>query len=96
MFQRSWLFAEKLLHESKRWIFVGYSLPAADFEFKYLLKRVQLSRKTKPDSILIAGGEGADATYEKYQRFFGRTIKPGVNCFLKGLTDDAISSITAG
>jgi hypothetical protein len=96
MFQRSWLFAEKLLQESERWIFIGYSLPAADFEFKYLLKRVQLSREKGPEFILVTGGsiEEAAATYEKYQRFFGRSIKRGVNCFLEGLTDEAITAVS--
>jgi hypothetical protein len=44
MFERSWLSAERLLRQAKKWVFIGYSLPAADYEFKHLLKRVQLSR----------------------------------------------------
>lgn len=40
MFQQSWSLAERLLREANKWIFIGYSLPAADFEFKHLLKRV--------------------------------------------------------
>src|SRR5512133_1574205 len=43
MFQRSWLLAERKLRNSGRWVFIGYSLPAADFEFKHLLKRVELA-----------------------------------------------------
>jgi hypothetical protein len=53
MFQKSWFSAEKILQEASDWIFIGYSLPAADFEFKHLLKRIQLSRK-EPPRILVA------------------------------------------
>ena len=34
MFERSWLSAERLLRSAEKWVFVGYSLPAADYEFK--------------------------------------------------------------
>jgi hypothetical protein len=76
MFQKSWFSAEQLLRESPKWVFIGYSLPTADFEFKYLLKRVQLSR-TPPEFVVITGGaaEQADVTYRNYQRFFGRSIR---------------------
>ena len=47
MFQRSWLSAERLLRDARKWVFIGCSLPAADYEFKYLLKRVQLARNSK-------------------------------------------------
>lgn len=85
MFQKSWFTAEDLLRHADTWAFIGYSLPAADYEFKYLLKRVQLSRKTPPRIVLVAGGEGAQATYRNYQAFFGETLKIGTNCFLEGL-----------
>jgi hypothetical protein len=85
MFQKSWFSAEALLRESKRWIFIGYSLPAADFEFKFLLKRVQLSRPKAPSFTVISGGAGAEASYWNYQRFFGRAIKKGDTFFDGGL-----------
>jgi hypothetical protein len=85
MFQKSWFTAEDLLRHADTWAFIGYSLPAADYEFKYLLKRIQLSRKTPPRIILVTGGMDADATYKNYQRFFGETLKVGTNCFLEGL-----------
>jgi hypothetical protein len=43
-FTSSWLAAEQILTQAKRWIFLGYSLPDADFEFKHLLKTCQLKR----------------------------------------------------
>jgi hypothetical protein len=91
MFQKSWFSAEQLLRHSKKWVFIGYSLPTADFEFKYLLKRVQLSRQP-PEFVVITGGtpEQADVTYRNYQRFFGRSIRRRGGFFDGGLSPDAI------
>jgi hypothetical protein len=96
MFERSWLSAEQLLRDAEKWVFVGYSLPAADFEFKHLLKRVQLSRQEAPEFVLITGGspESCEATYSNYQKFFGRGIKKGRNVFMDGLSDAAIAAAT--
>ncbi len=91
MFQKSWFTAESLLREAKTWAFIGYSLPAADYEFKYLLKRIQLSRKTLPRIILVTGGNknARETTYNNYQRFFGETFQDGINCFLKGINAES-------
>ena len=75
MFQKSWFAAERLLRKAKRWVFIGYSLPTADYEFKYLLKRVQLSRRRKPEVILITKGSDTEKTFSTYQRFFGQIMK---------------------
>ena len=93
MFERSWLSAERLLREAKKWIFIGYSLPAADYEFKHLLKRVQLSRPDSPDFVVITGGTKAvtEAVYRNYQGFFGRGIRRQENFFRKGLTTEAVA-----
>jgi hypothetical protein len=86
MHERSWDSAERLLRVADTWNFIGYSLPAADFEFKFLLKRVQLSRTTPPSIVLITGGIGAAATEASYRKFFG----PGISLvFTKGLNDAA-------
>lgn len=99
MFHKSWLAAEQLLRDASRWIFIGYSLPGADYEFKYLLKQVQLARhKAPPSLVLITGGESKEAeeTSRNYQRFFGRGIKKSGkerSCFMHGLGDDAIGHL---
>src|SRR5208337_4280943 len=72
MFERSWLSAERLLRSTDKWVFIGYSLPAADYEFKHLLKRVQLSRNKPPKFVVITGGAGSKSTFLNYQQFFGR------------------------
>jgi hypothetical protein len=94
MFQKSWFSAEKLLRTARKWIFIGYSLPSADYEFKYLLKRIQLSRLREPEIIIITKNSPttADSTYRNYQRFFGLTVKER-NCFSNGLSSDAIDRI---
>lgn len=92
MFQRSWLSAEDLLRNADKWVFIGYSLPAADYEFKYLLKRVQLSHARKLQFVVITGGSNTKDTYKNYQRFFGRGISREQNFFSKGLVDSAISA----
>jgi hypothetical protein len=95
MFQKSWFRADSLLRKARRWIFIGYSLPAADYEFKYLLKRVQLSRRRKPQVIVITKNStpDSDRTYTNYQRFFGMIVKER-NFFNEGLSDDAISRVS--
>jgi hypothetical protein len=94
MFQKSWFAAEELLRGADRWVFVGYSLPAADYEFKYLLKRIQLSRSRQPSFVIVSGGKKSDLrrTYDNYQRFFGRHVSKS-NFFSGGLTPEAITAI---
>lgn len=69
MHAASWRTAERHLQEALDWIFFGYSMPSADFEFKYLLKRVQIS--TKPRITVITGGDGANDTVKRFKKFFG-------------------------
>lgn len=92
MLQRSWQEAEIALRDASRWVFIGYSLPSADYEFKYLLKRVQLSRTSRPNIILVTGNSGAKDTKLKYQRFFGETFELKYNFFKAGLDESAIKA----
>lgn len=94
MFEKSWMAAERLLQNADKWVFIGYSLPAADYEFKYLLKRVQLARVEPPKFVVITGGSRRDcnSTYANYQRFFGRDIKRDENFFPTGLSKRAIEA----
>jgi len=93
--QKSWSKAEDLLREARTWAFIGYSLPAADYEFKHFLKRIQLSRQSKPHVILVTGGPKAqaNATRKSYQQFFGRRFENGVTCFMKGLTTESTRAL---
>jgi hypothetical protein len=94
-FESSWLQAEKTLMQARRWVFIGYSLPGADFEFKYLLKRVALSLRRSPEIVVVTKINRQEAieknsTVISYQRFFGEG-KP--RFFYDSLTADAIKDI---
>lgn len=82
MFQKSWFTAETFLREADSWVFIGYSLPAADYEFKYLLKRVQLSRPSRPDIRVVTVD---NETRRNYVRFFGDMIDRPGKLFMGGL-----------
>ncbi len=85
MHYATWARAEELLQDTSSWIFVGYSLPPADYQFKHLLKRVQLSRATRPPTILVITKEApAGPTAENYRRFFGFTATPDANVLIDG------------
>lgn len=94
MFQKSWFAAEELLRSANKWVFIGYSLPAADYEFKYLLKRTQLCRPKQPEFIIVSGGSKTDVrrAYQNYRKFLGRTINK-FNFFPSGLTQEAVNAI---
>jgi hypothetical protein len=62
--------AYSVLRDSDTWLFAGYSLPEADFEFRHLLKSaekavVENARKT----IQVVLKE--DSAGERFRRFFG-------------------------
>ena len=71
MHTAGWRTAEEYLKASIDWVFFGYSMPAADFEFKHLLKRVQLSERTRPRITVITGGRDAAGTVARFTKFFG-------------------------
>jgi hypothetical protein len=99
MFHHSWLLAERKLRNSGRWVFIGYSLPSADFEFKYLLKRVELACRPRPEIIVVTGGDDESAiqrTMENYRGLFGNTVSKEEETFFdEGLTDRIVSRITS-
>ncbi len=67
-----WYNAEKYLSNASEWIFVGYSLPEADYEFKHLLKVAQhryrnLSAIRKIKVII----KDDNSTIDRFKKFFG-------------------------
>jgi len=94
MHSASWRTAEDYLKKAVDWVFIGYSMPAADFEFKHLLKRVQLTERQRPIITIITGGSGAEATEARFKKFFGEV--PGERYFFRrGLDATAISHLEA-
>jgi hypothetical protein len=92
MFESSWLEAEKALRRARRWVFIGYSLPPADFEFEYLLKRVQLARQESPEIIVVTKADNPENSPAilSYRKFFG---EEGFSVFSKGFTSASIDKI---
>jgi hypothetical protein len=92
MHSASWRTAEQYLKGSADWVFIGYSMPSADFEFKHLLKRVQLTEGERPDITVVTGGTDADATVERFTKFFGDV--PGKRfSFRNGLDAEALKHL---
>ena len=61
--------------EAHRLVFIGYSLPQADFEFRQLLSRM-IHRDAVVEVVLYEGPSDDDrrsyqAEEERYRRFFG-------------------------
>jgi hypothetical protein len=92
MFATTWRTAEEQLKWARDWIFIGYSMPAADYEFKHLLKRIQLTETIRPRMTVITRGTAADATVARYERFFG-TVSSERNYFTEGLNDAALDHL---
>lgn len=69
-----WYHAEKLLSNSERWVFIGYSLPEADYELKHLLKVAQLrmshQKSTREKCIEVVVYQDGP-TRHKFEAFFG-------------------------
>ena len=73
-FQTIWDRAYSALARADRWLFIGYSMPEADFEFKHLLKAAQLARP-KPSNLSIDSVLYDDEPAEnRYKGYFGNGL----------------------
>jgi hypothetical protein len=88
----SWRTGERHMRDAANWVFFGYSMPSADFEFKYLLKRVQLAERIRPTITVITGGTGADQTVKRFEQFFG-DVSGERFYFRDGLTDKVLNHL---
>jgi NAD-dependent SIR2 family protein deacetylase len=78
-----WHKAELALRETEYLFFSGYSLPDADINVKYLLKRVQLYRQSRglPFKITVfnnhenKGSSEKDEEENRFKRFFGPNVE---------------------
>lgn len=83
---KAWFLAEDILRDAVNWVFVGYSLPDADYEFKYLLKRVELSRPSPPRLFVI---DKCPQTLARFRRFYGTRLPDRATC-LDGVGEAAL------
>ncbi len=68
-FQEIWHAAFERLRESDRWLFIGYSMPTADFEFKQILKSAEMARRRAPQIQVILKED--TAAEKRHVSFFG-------------------------
>jgi hypothetical protein len=86
-----WHNAQTFLSKSNHWIFVGYSLPDADFEFKHLLKSGELSLRRRRGAaplqitVILKNDEAAEL---RFRSFFGNrnlvVVQGGLQEFVAG------------
>jgi hypothetical protein len=86
-----WQRAERALRDAQRVVFIGYSLPDADFHIKYLLQKA-LYRMPSPQ-IVVVDYKPSDAkrpTDEevRYKRLFGPDIVYHTGGFAKYVDDE--------
>lgn len=90
-FTSSWLAAETILDQAEQWIFVGYSLPDADYEFKHLLKTAQLKLATsrKQTKIISAVVYDDQVAKMRFKSLFGNNLvqvhQNGLNEYMQSL-----------
>jgi hypothetical protein len=99
-FMASWAAAEEALSQANTWLFVGYSLPAADYEFAHLLKTAELKRAQSNDRpismhVVLHTDEPAE---KRFRQMFGNAIEiieqGGLKRYLStGLTTLATSNV---
>lgn len=75
-YQAIWYSALRWLIMARHWLFVGYSMPEADFEFRHILKTAQMARRCPPSITVVLGGDPAAAkeAADRYRRFFGSAL----------------------
>lgn len=76
LFQSCWNSAMHYLVEADQWLFVGYSLPAADYEFRHLLKTAEVARNSEEKPLIeVVLKDNDDEAEDRYKRFFGNRIR---------------------
>lgn len=75
-----WNETEKALRETDVLVFCGYSFPDADIHIKYMIKRVQTSRKKPPLKMIVFNNhnnklqESLLKEEDRYKRFLGEDV----------------------
>jgi hypothetical protein len=82
-FHTIWERAHSALSDANAWLFIGYSMPEADYEFKHLLKSAQLGRKENNWTAKVVLNDDA-AAEDRYRSFFGLTTK---DVYQRGLSE---------
>ena len=83
-YHASWDRALTQLRTARRWIFIGYSLPDADFAFKHLLKTAQLASEDRKEIYVVVKEDVDSQVVVRYKQFFGRSLQ---DVFTKGFEE---------
>lgn len=85
-FAQSWARAEEVLSSANRWLFVGYSLPNADYEFAHMLKtaELKLARPTLRPVRINVVLKRDKAAEERFRKMFGSAIAKVSHSGLEG------------
>jgi hypothetical protein len=70
-FQMVWQQAFSALRDSSNWLFIGYSLPEADFEFRHLLKSAEKAGCVNTPKVLRVILKNDHDAGGRFKRFFG-------------------------
>lgn len=90
-FQAVWQRAYEVLRDSSSWIFVGYSLPEADFEFRHLLKSAEKASSDNKHIRVVLKGDAIAG--QRFERFFGLTTEKIWQEGLSSSVTDLISTL---
>lgn len=74
-FQAVWDKALACLRQAKTWVFIGYSLPQADFEIRALLKTAELSDAVERQRTIVAVPGRNPEAHKSFAKFFGSKAK---------------------
>jgi len=89
-FASSWKLAEDILADAERWVFVGYSIPKADYNFSHMLKCTQKRTDKPKDIVVIQKGEGAK---KEYISLFGKRNIRYFDCGLDAFTANHLDKL---
>ena len=74
-FQSVWDKALESMRECRTWVFIGYSLPQADFEIRALIKTAQMADQADGRRRIVAVVGHNRRSACNYRRFFGDAVK---------------------
>lgn len=89
--QLVWQNAGIELAEASKVVFIGYSLPAADFEIRQLLSRC-IPKHTKVEVVLYPNNPNMEEEKARYKTFFGSRIK--ADSFIEMKVPDYVSGLS--
>jgi len=92
-FHEAWEKSLRFLAESSQWIFLGYSLPSADYHLRNLFKVAQMIPGNAPERqvhVVLKDGQDAKRAQMRYKQFFGNHFVEYCDKGLEQWVDDNV------